>query len=161
MNTLNRLEWLIRTNTRYGGDRFYAVRFQAGEDQRCVEYTEIEKMNRGPVSMICRTLEAICIGYEVVGKDFRIDDGNRKAYYSLLLSLYQTEKRYLGKQRGKSTGISTIRGNYRGRTPIWIDDTRLIEVAAKFQNHKLTAQDAAAVLGVSRSTFFRKLKTIT
>lgn len=158
MDYLNRLEWLIRTNTRYGGDRLYAVRWEAEDDKHCMDYAEIEKAESRSAAVIQQLLQIICAGNDVKSTHFLIEDNNRKACYSLLMSLYQKEKSYVDKQRAEGIKKSAVQGNYRGRTPVQIDDTKLIEVTMKYRRGKLTAQEAAAALGVSRSTFFRKLK---
>lgn len=157
MDYLNRLEWLIRTNTRYSGDRLYAKRWDASDDKHCVNYTVIEQAEPRSAATIQHLLQVICAGNDIKAANFVIDDSNRKAFYSLLTSLYQKEKRYIDKQRADGIRKSAAQGNYRGRTPIQIDDTKLLEVITKYRNDKMSAQEAAALLGVSRSTFFRKL----
>jgi hypothetical protein len=158
MEYLNRLEWLIRTNTRYSGDRLYAERFTADHDKHCVAYAEIEQSESRSASTIAHILRMICAGNDIKATGFLIDDINRKNYYSLLMSLYQKEKSYVDKHRAAGIRKSAAKGNYRGRTPIRLDDTRLIEVITEYKSGKLNAQDAATALGLSRSTFFRKLK---
>ena len=158
MDYLNRLEWLIRTNTRYSGDRLYAERWSADYDKHCIDYAEIEQVESRSAATIARLLREICAGNDINAADFLIDDSNRKAYYTLLMSLYKKEKSYVDKQRASGIRKSAAKGNYRGRTPVQIDDTKLIEVITQYRRGKLTAKEAAATLGVSRSTFFRKLK---
>jgi hypothetical protein len=158
MDYLNRLEWLIRTNTRYSGDRLYTVWLNANDDKHCVNYAEIEQSEPRSAAAIQRLLRVICAGDDIKAANFVIDDNNRKAYYSLLISLYQKEKSYIDKQRAEGIRKSAAKGNYRGRTPIQIDDTKLIEVITQYRSGKLTAKEAAVALGVSRSSFFRKLK---
>jgi len=158
MDYLNRLEWLIRTNTRYSGDRLYAVRWNVNDDKRCVNYAEMEQAESRSAAAIQQLLRVICAGNDIKAADFIIDDSNRKAYYSLLMSLYRKEKSYIDKQRAEGIRKSAAQGNYRGRTPVRIDDTKLLEVIAKYRNEKITVQEAVAALGVSRSTFFRMLK---
>jgi hypothetical protein len=158
MDYPNRLEWLIRTNTRYSGDRLYAERWNASNDKHCVEYAEIEQSEPRSAAAIQHLLRVICAGNDIKAADFAIDDSNRKAYYSLLISLYRKEKGYIEKQRADGIRKSAAQGNYRGRIPVRIDDTKLIEVFTKYRNGKIAAAEAAAALGVSRSTFFRKLR---
>jgi hypothetical protein len=158
MDYLNRLEWLIRTNTRYSGDRLYAERWAADYDKHCVDYAEIEQAESRSAATIAQLLREICAGNDIKASSFLIDDSNRKAYYSLLMSLYQKEKSYVDKRRADGIKKSAAKGNYRGRTPVQIEDTKLIEVITEYRSGKLTAEEAAATLGVSRPTFFRKLK---
>ncbi len=158
MEYLNRLEWLIRTDTRYSGDRFYAVRWNANDDKHSVDYADIEQEEPRSAAAVQHLLREICAGNDIKAANFLIDDSNRKAYYSLLMSLYRKEKSYIDKQRANGIKRSAAQGNYRGRTPVQIDDTKLFEVIAKYRSGKITVQEAVNALGVSRSTFFRKLK---
>jgi len=158
MDYLNRLEWLIRTNTRYSGDRLYVKRWEA--NKQSVNYTKMEQAEPRSAATIRRLLQEICDGNDISTANFVIDDSNRKAYYSLLLSLYQKEKSYIDKQRANGIKKSAAQGNYRGRTPARIDDTKLSEVTTRYSGGEISAQKAADLLGVSRSTFFRKIKKI-
>ena len=158
MDYLNRLEWLIRTDTRYSGDCLYAERWSIDDDKRCITYTEIEQAERRSAATIRHLLREICAGHDIKAAHFMIDDSNRKAYYSLLMSLYQKEKRFLDIQRADGIKKSAAQGNYRGRIPVRIDDTKLFEVISKYRSGKITAKEAIEVLGVSRSTFFRMLR---
>ena len=158
MDYLNRLEWLIRTNTRYSGDRLYVKRWEA--NKQSVNYTKMEQAEPRSAAVILHLLQEICAGNDISAANFFIDNSNRKAYYCLLLSLYQKEKSFIDKQRANGIKKSAAEGNYRGRRPVRIDDTKLNEVAARFIGGEISAQEAAALLGVSRSTFFRKIKKI-
>ena len=158
MDYLNRLEWLIRTDTRYSGDRFYAVRWTADNDKHCVDYGDIEQAESRSAATMAQVLREICAGNDVKASQFLIDDSNRQAYYALLMSLYQKEKKYMDQRRADGIRKSAAEGNYRGRPPVPIDETRLFEVIAKYRRGKLNAKEAAAALGLSRSSFFRKLK---
>lgn len=159
MDYLNRLEWLIRTKTRYSGDRLYVVRWGANDNKCCVDYAEIEREEPRSASIIQRLLRGICAGDDIKGPNFLIDDSNRNSYYSILISLYKKEKSYIDTHRAKGIKASAAKGNYRGRTPVPIDDTKLIEVIKQYRKGKLTPEEAATKLGVSRRTFFRKLKS--
>ena len=159
MDYLNRLEWLIKTNTRYGGDRLYAERWTSDDDKHSVDYEDIEQSESRSAATIAKLLRNICFGHDINAARFLINDSNRTAYYSLLMSLYQKEKSYIDRQRTVGIRKSAAQGNYRGRKPAKIDDTLLIEVITKYRSGKLTAHEAATALGVSRSSFFRKLKS--
>lgn len=158
MDYLNRLEWLIRTNTRYSGDRFYAERWTANYNKHFVDYAEIERAESRSAATTAQILRIICAGNDINAVNFVIDDSNRKAFYSLLISLYRKEKRYIDKRRADAIKKSAQQGNYRGRVPLSIDDTKLFEVITEYRSGKLNAMEAAARLGVSRSTFFRRMK---
>jgi DNA invertase Pin-like site-specific DNA recombinase len=127
-------------------------------NKQSVNYTKMEQAEPRSAATIRRLLQEICDGNDISTANFVIDDSNRKAYYSLLLSLYQKEKSYIDKQRANGIMKSAAQGNYRGRTPVRIDDTKLSEVTTRYSGGEISAQKAADLLGVSRSTFFRKIK---
>ena len=158
MEYLNRLEWLILTNTRYSGDLLYAVRWNPDDDKHFVDYEEMEHAEPRSAATIQHLLQVMCAGNDIKAANFMINDSNRKDYYSLLMSFYRKEKSYIDKQRADGIKKSAAQGNYRGRTPVQIDDTKFFEVIAEYKSRKITAQEAFTVLGVSRSTFFRKIK---
>ncbi len=153
---LNRLEWLIRTSTRYGGDYLYATRWES--DKKTVDFAKIDADESRSAAVIRQLLREICAGNDIHASDFVIDDSNRKAYYTLLTSLYRKEKTYLDKQRSEGIRRSAAHHKYRGRPPVKIDDTRLYEVSEKYISGAISAQEAAANLGISRSAFFRRIK---
>jgi hypothetical protein len=158
MKYLNPLEWLIRTNTLYGGDRLYVRRWEALFEKNIIRFSLIEQQQKRSVETIRDTLREICAGNDIEGDDFAIDDSNRSGYYALLMRLYIKEKTFLSQQRAKGIKASAERGNYRGRKPTPIDDTKLYEVLSAYLHHKMTAEQASRKLGLSRSTFFRKLR---
>lgn len=158
MQYLNRLEWLIRTDTRYGGDRFYVIRYPGSDRGQNITFQKIEDTEKRSVSTIKKLLVEICAGNNITDDGFSINDHTRKQYYSLLIALYKKEKHYLDSQRVKGIKNSAENGNYRGRTPIPIDETKLNEVINTYRRGMTTADEAAENLGVSKSTFFRKLR---
>ncbi len=160
MDYLNRLEWLIRTNTRYSGDRLYVKRWQAGDEKQVVSYADLERKETRSAVTMQRLLRVICAGHDVQSADFTIDDSNRKAFYALLMSLYRKEKGYIDRQRANGIRKSAAQGHYRGRQPEPIEDTRLNEIVLAYRKGKLNAQEASAALNISRSTFFRRIKGI-
>ncbi|HBP38541.1 MAG TPA: hypothetical protein DD640_07345 [Clostridiales bacterium] len=160
MDYLNRLEWLIRTKTRYGGDHLYAKRWTADDEKHTVNYADIEPAATRSAATIQKILQVLCAGHDIQAVNFTIEDQNRKAFYSLLMGLYQKEKRYIDSQRAAGIKKSAAQGNYRGRKPIRIEDTKLMEIITRYNREEITAQEAAAALGISRSTFFRKLRHI-
>ena len=88
---------------------------------------------------------------------FIIDDRNRKAFYSLLMSLYRKEKAFVRKSRNEGIKKSAAQGNYRGRKQKEINDLEFHKISAEYLENTITSQVAADSLGISRSTFFRKL----
>ena len=57
-------------------------------------------------------------------------------------------------------GISKAKkeGKYQGRKAISVDDTKLYEVWRKYENKKITLEEATSLLNISVSTFYRRIK---
>ncbi len=154
MEYLNRLEWLIRTNTRYSGDYLYVCRKDI-QDLKFDNLTELGSRS----AVICRkVLEVICMGGTVTTKDFTIDDHNRKSYYELFLSIYKTERTYLDEKRKTGIKKAAEDGAYRGRERTKLDSLKLQEMFYAYEKGKITGEQAAERLNISRSTFLRRYK---
>lgn len=154
MTYLNRLEWLIRTDLTYSGDRFYVIR-EDNKDQ------SIHIVN-GPFKSSYRNqrklLDMICAGFNFKFEELEINDSNRKAYYDLLYRLYKNEGERL--KKAQTTGIEKARreGKYKGRKPIHIDLIQFDKVVNDFKRKKIDANEASKQLGISVPTFYRRIK---
>mgnify|MGYP003210345583 CR=1 FL=1 len=142
MQYLNQLEWLIRTNTRYSGDKLFVQRPQNKE-------IKVESI---------KMLETICYGDEVISQTLTINDRNRRQYFDLLLALYSTERKYLDSQRSNGIKQSVKKGNYKGRRKIRIDKLAAQEIFLDYQNKKINSAEGAELLAVSKSTFLRRYR---
>lgn len=157
MQYLNQLEWLIRTNTRYSGDKLFV---QRPEDKTLETETINNLGNRSAV--ICRkVLEVICYGDDVISPTLTVNDKNRKQYYDLLMALYSTERKFLDSHRSKGIKQSAKKGNYKGRVKIRIDKLVAQEIFLDYQNKKINSTEAARLLEISKSTFLRRYREYT
>lgn len=154
MQYLNQLEWLIRTETQYSGDKLFVQR----KEDKTIKVKQINDLgNRSAV--ICRKiLETICYGNAVISPALIIDDKNRKQYYELLMALYSTERKFLDSQRSIGIAVAAKKGNYRGREKIRIDKLAAQEIFLDYAAKKITSTVAAKKLGISNSTFLRRYK---
>ena len=157
MNYLNPLEWLIRTDTRYGGDRFYVKRYMAEDEAHCVTVKEDRGLERS-ASYSRYLLDLICHGHDVITEFYTIDDSNRKEYYSLLMTLYRKDVEYQRSRQKDGVKKGAAQGNYRGRARIQMDELNATEVFESFRERKITETEALKKLGISRATFYRRLK---
>lgn len=157
MQYLNQLEWLIRTNTRYSGDKLFVQR----PEDKTLETEAINNLgNRSAV--ICRkVLEVICYGDDVISPTLTVNDKNRKQYYDLLMALYSTERKFLDSHRSKGIKKSAKKGNYKGRVKIRIDKLVAQEIFLDYQNKKINSTEAARLLEISKSTFLRRYREYT
>lgn len=159
MNTLNRLEWLIRTNKRYPGDNFFVKRV-SGEDIRTIEVGSMYQLVHRSDLLIKKLLEIICFGDCLKSKELTINDNNRAEYYRLFMTIYIHD--YNSKRTASRSGIERAKANnmYRGRIPRQIDPLLFDKIATAYLNNEITVEEATAKLGISRSTFFRRLRQI-
>lgn len=154
MQYLNRLEWLIRTDTRYSGDRLYVSK----QEKKSLKLTSIGELGNRSSIISRKMLEVICIGGEIVTKDFVINDGNRKSYYELFMAMYRTERKYIDDRRRDGIQQSSKKGNYTGRARIKIDKMELYDIFEAYENGKISSREAANRLQISVSTFCRRYR---
>lgn len=153
MDYLNQLEWLIRTDTKYIGDRLYVRSHKESENIMLSD-----KGLKRSIDILHRLLTYICAGDEVTYDVVVIHDENRKMYYDLIYQLYKKENGYIRTQQKKGIQEAKQKGKYKGRKPIEVDDTRLDEVIRKFEKKKISADQAANLLNMSRPTFYRRMR---
>lgn len=156
MTSLNRLEWLIRTDMQYSGDNMFVIRFEETKTLRTNSMFDLVKRRDN----IERTLlNIICAGDYLYAKDLTIDNETRGLYYRLLMSIY--EKKYVSRKNAQLKGIRKAKNEntYKGRKKIKISAISFIEVSDDYSKKKITAEKAAETLGVSKSTFLRRLKS--
>lgn len=158
MDHLNRLEWLIRTDMRYCGDPLYVKRYEEKEPDFIIDLSKLEQTESRSVNIQRKMLESICSGAMIDMQNYRIDDSNRLQYYTLLMMLYRKEKSYLESRKKAGIQRAAKEGKYKGRRPVQIPEPEWLEVAAKFRSKKITEEQALKRLGISRSTFYRRLK---
>lgn len=158
MDYLNRLEWLIRTDLHYGGDHLYVRRWSEEDDIFEVDLPPFDNAPTRSVEMARWILEQIASGRNIKARDFTVDESNRSDVYHLVKSLYSREK--LFRQQRQTEGIEKAKadGKYRGRKPVGIDPIVLDSIGRQFLKGGISAPDAAKKLGVSLSTFRRRMK---
>ena len=68
---------------------------------------------------------------------------------------------FMRKKKARIEGINKAkeRGVYKGRASIVLDPLKFYEVSQAYLNRDLSAAAASAKLGISTSTFFRRLRS--
>ncbi|MBO5068139.1 MAG: hypothetical protein J6C62_07045 [Clostridia bacterium] len=157
MQALNRLEWLIKTNKRYSGDRFFVMPFD-GKDAVTYKERSMYDLVRRSDSLNKKLLEIICFGDYLYADDIIIDDKSRLYYYRLLMPMYIRE--FERKKRLRMCGIEKAKEQnvYKGRGQIKIDPLLFDRVANDYLHGKISADQASLILKISRATFFRRLR---
>ena len=155
MHALNRLEWLIRTNKRYSGDRFFVTGIK---DRDIIEVNSMYDLVRRSDSLIKRLLEIICYGDCLYSNEITINDETRLDHYKFLMPMYI--RNYNDKRNARLDGIKRAARNkaYHGRAPIDIDPLLFDNIARAYLNRDISVEEATERLGISRSTFFRRLR---
>lgn len=156
LDYLNKLEWLICTDTRYPGDSLYVRRRTAEDDVREVDAGDLSTAGARSSQAMRRLLEHMAAGRDVVGEGFAIGDGNRVHVHGLLRLLYLKEKSHLSRLRAEGSAAAAAEGRRAGRKPAAIDEIALADVFERYEKGRLSAREAASELGVSRATFFRR-----
>ena len=157
MKKQNRLEWLIRTNTRYHGDNLFVADYLEGAyKERTYNLDTIYELGDSMPTINRELLKIVCKGDDIYSPEVTITDENRAYYYNHLMSLY--EKDLFNKKDKQSRGIKKAKekGIYKGRTPLTrinMDDT-----LKQFSDGVISEAQAIMDLSISRSTFYRRLK---
>lgn len=157
MTYLNQLEWLIRTDTRYSGDRMYVKRYSSEDDKHTVS------MKESPQRIInaCRDiLDIICYGNDLHAESYNIDDDNRKDFYGLLYGLYSNEMDIRRQNLADGIKNGAANGHYKGRRKKNVNTPKLNEVSNALAAHRISEAEAMERLGVSRATLYRRLKEV-
>ena len=156
MQYLNQLEWLIKTDKKYIGDRLY-VR-EPYPYNSIVNITASTTQLKRSYDIQKKLLQKICAGMTVEYRGFVIDDSNRKTCYELLYRLFENEANRLTKLQIDGINQAKSNGKYTGRKEIQVDDVELYNVWKKYKSKKITLQEATNLLNISPSTFYRRIK---
>ena len=109
-------------------------------------------------NIIKTLLSLICAGDYLYAEDVTIDDSKRAICYRLLMPIYTRE--YNSRRSAQQRGIENAKAHnvYKGRKKTNIDLFLLERVLSDYTSKKATAEEAARRLGISKATFFRRLK---
>ncbi len=157
MTYLNRLEWLIRTDTRYFGDNLYVNRYEEKKSlTKANDLTKFhygDKLNISSISNLGKEMKTIikillrivASGAELNAPELNITNTNRKEYFNLLFTL--NHKMY-------EEGII----HKRGRKKIKVSIPELDEKYILYCEGKITREEAMKQLNISsQSTFYRRV----
>lgn len=158
MEYLNRLEWLIRTDMSYSGDPMYVKRYIPEEYRVEVDLSDKVKKEKNYSKVMCSMLIEICKGNDLLVDGVKITDENRKEMHSVLMTIYEKVIRDVKSRQQAGINKAKKEGKYKGRVPIEIDVVKMDEVFSKFNKRMISEAEAIKRLGVSKSTFYRRLK---
>ena len=97
-------------------------------------------------------------GVEFVSKKEAIDTTTPTGKFMLTVfgAVAELEREYILQRQREGIAIAKDNGVYKGRKPIQPPELEMI--MAKWQRGKITAAEAMRQLGMSKSTFYRKVK---
>lgn len=173
----DRFEWLLRTTMRSANDNLIVER-------RRITQT-VEKFSSGVLSamqygdkIIVDSMEAISEttagfadgiftaitnGVDIVSRSGQVlvDAMTRAAIVPIVVAQRMINRRELLSNRQEGIELAKKNGKYTGRKPIEVDENILRQVAKELDENVITVEEAMKRVKInSRSTFYRKLKTI-
>lgn len=158
MTYLDPLEWLIRTDLRYSGDRMYLRRWEPADEPRELQLGDlIEKGARTDAAALA-ALGALYQGHALAGDGWHVGGGGpeRATAYRLLRELCLRAG-----VRGDARGKGILRSPAgRGRRRTAAGGLDLLAAVAAYEAHELSAEEAAGRLGVGTATFYRRLREV-
>lgn len=146
------LEWLVRTDRRYIGDRLYFRAAPLGESAALDIEQTIEGAANSPQA-VDAVLTALCEGRPLESDGAQLNSLARKVLYESLMLLY--EKMRHGK--GSVSVAPRIGRAPAGRKRKPVDELMLREAVLRYRAREWTAKRAAEWLDVSVPTFYRRL----
>lgn len=157
MTYLNQLEWLIRTDTTYSGDRLYVKRYEPADEKQLIKTNAVSRT----ILKSCRyLLDAICYGNDVESPEYTINDSNRKDIYHILYQLYANECKRVNANKRAGIRKGAEAGHYKGRKRKYANTPKMYDICDAFAKKKITEKEALDALGISRATFYRRLKAL-
>ncbi len=165
MDYLDKVEWLVRTNTRYIGDGLYVRRAKqkAGDVEKTRADAPIEVNNaitsaQNSMSAELALLKELCAGRRVAVAGEELGSEARRALHVALRALLEKSQAYREDKRVEGVKAAAKRGTYAGRKRKGLDPLVLAETFDMYETGALNAAAAAKRLGISQATFFRRLK---
>jgi len=157
MNYLNRLEWLIKSKLTYFGDSLYVLDYDETLYSDFIWNTKQKDI--GALEYTTSLISAIAHG-RILILDGKIIEGEELSLlYKVLLDILCSNKKRLIKRREIGRNDAAINGRIAGRKKINVDSRKFDEIVKKYEKKEINADEATRILGISRSTFFRRMKS--
>ena len=168
LDYLDHLEWLIRTDKTYTGDRLLVRRYiepktsseiakvNYGDNYLFENYSSISSNNYQFIDFL---MQVIVSGGNLQSDTVKINDGNRLSLYNILLPLYINEIEGRKKKQRKGIEKAKEENKYLGRKKIKVPPPLLEEMIEKVRLKEVTVQEAMKELGLkSKSTYYRRVR---
>jgi len=149
---LDRLQWLINTNTVYTGDKLLV------KPDGFNSFKGISNQSAQWHTLSILHLLGMRIPIEIEGRVFSGDERTS------LIRAFVLEYEFLSAKRRKSQAIGQVeareRGVYQGRKPIKVSIPMLDEVQRNLSSGLITFEEAMQLTKMSRATLYRNLKRL-
>ena len=162
MKRLNRLEWLIRSGSRYSGDNLF-VRPLTSDDSNSakpIRLSSNELSALPPHQAISTSISPFIHGKTCVIDGIMLDGMSRKAVFGLLRALYLSQRRDVRERRLSGAARAAQEGRMPGRKRKPIDRLRLAELAEELRAGRISSAEAAQQLDISVATLYRRLQEL-
>lgn len=157
MTYLNRLEWLTKTKRQYIGDGLYCEEGDIAKER--IDVKELLDGKKQFIAALKAIITQICLGNDIYDAEKPVvNDENRAVMHSLFLNLYLVEKKHIAAAQEEGIKKAKQEGHYKGRKAMPLDEVQFDDVAHLFLSHVYTEEEACEILGISRSTFYRRMK---
>lgn len=160
--------------------------YQSGRDFNRPEYQKlIKKLKKGDllivksIDRLGRNYNDILIQWQYITKEIKADivvldmelldtrqkNGNLTGTLiaDLVLQIFayvaQTEREFIGQRQAEGIAVAKLKGKKFGRPEITMSD-QFEEICQQCRDGRLSIRQAAQILGVSHSTFYRKYRKI-
>lgn len=174
----DRFEWLLRSGKRCGDDNLIVVRkreskthdinnmeidlndIQVGDTVSLNKLYDIATSNAEIAKCIYRLLANGASVY-LADRKRRLDASERQAMLYLLSNMLEYENNYSSIRQESGIRRAKSEGKYRGRSKIALDPMKFSTIAKQFRLGEISEEDALKSLGISRSTFYRRLQNLS
>jgi len=99
-------------------------------------------------------------GVAFISKKESIDTNTPAGEFMLTVfgALSQLEREFMLERQREGIEIAKSEGKYKGRKPVTVDEKKFAEVCRRWKDGELTAVRAMSILGLKRSTFYRRVR---
>lgn len=100
-------------------------------------------------------------GVEFVSQKEKIDTSTPTGRFMLTVfaAVAELERGYLLDRQKEGIAIAKSQGKYKGRKPIAVDEQLWAELFPLWKNGEISATEFMRRMGISKSTFYRKIHT--
>lgn len=170
----DRFEWLLRTDKRCGDDNLFVVRKRIEPVEfDCVNDEMMNQIQPGDRIVLANLSDIAAKRSQFASTLFRLMQSGATIHIkedNIILSidncdplyilerLMRYEKEYMVRMQKIGIEKAKSEGKYRGRQRIVVDEFVFKDIVVQFERGLLTEKQAIEYCGISRSTFYRRMR---